>query len=70
VGDAIVAAAQAEGYSVAAVDAPFSGALVPLTYYRKDRRIMSVMTEANRRLTFSKAPRLTAIREWPIGSRG
>ena len=47
--DSIVAAAHAEGYSVA-VDAPFSGALVPLASYRNDRRIMSVMIEVNRRL--------------------
>ena len=47
--DAIAAAAQAESYSVA-VDAPFSGTLVPLASYRKDRRIMSVMIEVNRRL--------------------
>lgn len=39
--DSIVAAAKEEGYSVA-IDAPFAGALVPLVYYRKDRRIMSV----------------------------
>ena len=38
-----------EGYSVA-VDAPFAGALVPLASYRKDKRIMSVMIEVNRRL--------------------
>jgi N-formylglutamate deformylase len=47
--DAIVAAAEADGYSVA-VDAPFSGALVPLSSYRKDHRILSVMIEVNRRL--------------------
>jgi N-formylglutamate deformylase len=47
--DAIVSAAAEEGYSVA-VDAPFSGALVPLSAYRKDRRILSVMIEVNRRL--------------------
>jgi len=46
---AIVAAAKGEGYSVA-VDAPFAGALVPLSSYRKDRRILSVMIEVNRRL--------------------
>jgi N-formylglutamate deformylase len=44
-----VALAKGEGYSVA-VDAPFSGALVPLSSYRKDRRILSVMIEVNRRL--------------------
>ncbi len=47
--DAIVAAVKEEGYSVT-VDAPFSGALVPLSSYRKDRRILSVMIEVNRRL--------------------
>jgi N-formylglutamate deformylase len=47
--DAIVAAAEEEGYSVA-IDAPFAGALVPLSAYRKDRRVSSVMIEVNRRL--------------------
>jgi N-formylglutamate deformylase len=47
--DAIVSAAAQQGYSVA-VDAPFSGALVPLSAYRRDRRILSVMIEVNRRL--------------------
>jgi N-formylglutamate amidohydrolase len=47
--DAIVATGKEEGYSVA-IDAPFSGALVPLSSYRKERRIMSVMIEVNRRL--------------------
>ena len=47
--DAIISAAEADGYSVA-VDAPFSGALVPLSSYQKDHRILSVMIEVNRRL--------------------
>jgi N-formylglutamate amidohydrolase len=47
--DVIVAAAEGEGYSVA-VDAPFTGALVPLSAYQKDRRVLSVMIEVNRRL--------------------
>jgi N-formylglutamate deformylase len=47
--DAIVAAAEEEGYSVA-IDAPFAGALVPLSAYQKDRRVFSVMIEVNRRL--------------------
>jgi N-formylglutamate deformylase len=47
--DAIVAAVKEEGYSVT-VDAPFSRALVPLSSYRKDRRILSVMIEVNRRV--------------------
>jgi N-formylglutamate amidohydrolase len=47
--DAIVAAANEEGYSVA-LDAPFAGALVPLASYRKNKRISSIMIEVNRRL--------------------
>jgi N-formylglutamate deformylase len=47
--DAIIAAVEKEGYSVT-VDAPFAGALVPLSSYRKDRRIFSVMIEVNRRV--------------------
>jgi N-formylglutamate deformylase len=47
--DAIVKTAQREGYSVA-IDAPFAGALVPLSVYGKDRRVLSVMIEVNRRL--------------------
>ena len=47
--DAILAAAKAEGYSVA-IDAPFGGALVPLSAYQTDRRVLSVMIEINRRL--------------------
>jgi N-formylglutamate amidohydrolase len=47
--DAIVAAVKETRYSVA-VDAPFAGALVPLSCYQKDDRISSVMIEVNRRL--------------------
>jgi N-formylglutamate deformylase len=47
--DAIVDAEKGEGFSVA-VDAPFAGALVPLSAYQKDRRVLSVMIEVNRRL--------------------
>jgi N-formylglutamate deformylase len=47
--DKLVAAAQGRGYSVM-VDAPFAGALVPLSAYRKDRRVQSVMIEVNRSL--------------------
>jgi N-formylglutamate deformylase len=47
--DAIVAAVEEEGLSVN-VDAPFAGALVPLSSYRKDGRILSVMIEVNRRV--------------------
>jgi N-formylglutamate deformylase len=47
--DAVVAAAEEEGYSVA-VNAPFAGALVRLSAYQKDRRVLSVMIEVNGRL--------------------
>ena len=47
--DTMVTAVKEAGYSVA-VDAPFAGALVPLSYYRKDDRVLSVMIEVNRRL--------------------
>ena len=47
--DAIVAAANDLGYSIT-VDAPFSGALVPLAFYRKNHRVRSVMIEVNRRM--------------------
>ena len=33
-----------------AIDAPFAGALVPLAFFRKDRRISSIIIEVNRRL--------------------
>jgi N-formylglutamate deformylase len=44
-----VAATEDEGYSIV-IDAPFAGALVPLSSYHKDRRILSAMIEVNRRL--------------------
>ncbi|MCR4849887.1 MAG: N-formylglutamate amidohydrolase [Lachnospiraceae bacterium] len=37
------------GYTVE-INRPFAGSLVPLKYYRKDKRVMSVMIEVNRRL--------------------
>ena len=37
------------GYSVAA-DYPFSGTLVPMKHYHRDRRVLSVMIEINRSL--------------------
>jgi N-formylglutamate amidohydrolase len=53
--EALVEAAAKEGYSVA-VDAPFAGALVPLSTYCRDRRVMSVMIEVNRRLYMDEQP--------------
>lgn len=37
------------GYSVK-INSPFAGTIVPLTYYKKDSRVVSVMIEVNRRL--------------------
>lgn len=42
-----------KGYTVA-VNAPFAGTMVPMKYYRKDRRVMSVMIELNRRLYMNR----------------
>lgn len=47
--DAAVAAAKNLGWSVL-VDRPFAGAIVPLTHYRKDSRVASIMVEVNRRI--------------------
>ncbi len=38
-----------KGYSVE-INRPFAGCIVPLKYYRSDKRVMSVMIEINRRL--------------------
>lgn len=38
-----------EGFSVS-VNRPYAGSLVPLKYYRRDRRVCSIMIEINRRL--------------------
>ena len=37
------------GYSVA-FNEPFAGSIVPLKYYERDKRVMSIMIELNRRL--------------------
>jgi N-formylglutamate amidohydrolase len=47
--DLIMGTVTTAGYSTA-LDAPFSGTMVPLAFYRKDRRVRSVMLEVNRRL--------------------
>ena len=38
-----------KGYSIS-VDTPYSGTIVPMEYYLKDRRVHSIMLEINRRL--------------------
>ena len=34
---------------------PFAGTMVPMTYYRKDKRVASIMIEVNRRLYMNEA---------------
>lgn len=38
-----------KGYSLG-IDTPYSGSIVPMTYYQKDKRVHSIMLEINRRL--------------------
>ena len=40
---------EAQGYTVA-INHPFKGSLVPLTYYQKDKRVQSIMLEVSRKL--------------------
>jgi N-formylglutamate amidohydrolase len=42
------------GYQVA-INHPFRGAIVPLSYYQKDTRVMSIMIEINRKLYMHEA---------------
>jgi N-formylglutamate amidohydrolase len=53
------------GYRVE-INTPFAGSIVPLTYYKKDKRVISVMIEVNRKLymneeTFEKAENFSQI---------
>lgn len=41
------------GYSVR-IDSPFAGTIVPMKFYGKDRRVVSVMIEVNRKLYLEK----------------
>lgn len=52
--DAAVDAALASGWSVK-VDSPFAGSLVPAWAYLKEKRVLSVMIEVNRRLYMDEA---------------
>ena len=47
--DYLSAAFKALGYDVA-IDSPFSGTIIPLQHYQKDKRVTSVMIEVNRSL--------------------
>ncbi len=45
----MVAACKEAGYHPR-VNTPYSGAITPIKYYGKDRRVVSVMVEVNRKL--------------------
>lgn len=47
--DSAVGAFEAEDFRVA-IDRPFAGALVPMAFYRRDRRVLALMVEVNRGL--------------------
>lgn len=47
--ESTVDAFERQGYTVK-VDTPFSGSMVPMAYYGKERRVRSLMIEVNRRL--------------------
>lgn len=48
-----------KGY-VVGINRPFSGSIVPLRYYRKNKNVMSVMIELNRKLYMNKECEKTA----------
>jgi len=52
--DAAVRTLQDQGWKVA-LNRPFSGALVPMRFYGKDRRVESLMVEVNRSLYMNEA---------------
>lgn len=52
--DLAVTELERAGFSVA-VDRPFSGALVPLTFYRREARVRALMIEVNRSLYLDEA---------------
>jgi len=57
--ETLVSAFASEGFRVA-VDAPFSGALVPARHYLRNPRVQSVMVEVNRRVYLDEATGLPA----------
>jgi N-formylglutamate amidohydrolase len=52
--DALANAALTLGFTVS-IDQPFAGALVPLTSYRRNRQVLALMVEVNRRLYMDEA---------------
>ena len=65
--DEAVALFEKAGFTVA-VNSPFAGALVPLDYYRSDKRVMGLMIEVRRDLyidetTAEKLPEFDGVRD-------
>ena len=54
----IVKNIQKAGYTVE-INSPFSGSIVPMEFYRKNRRVQSVMIEINRGLYMDERGRKT-----------
>ncbi len=40
---------ESKGYTLG-IDTPYSGSIVPMKYYQKDKRVISIMLEVNRRM--------------------
>lgn len=51
---AMVRVLDGRGHSVG-IDSPYAGTIVPMRYFRKDRRVNSIMIEVNRRLYMDEA---------------
>jgi N-formylglutamate amidohydrolase len=54
------------------INRPYAGTVVPLSHYRKDSRVTSVMIEVNRRLYLRDEPRDTShdVTGWPATKSG
>lgn len=52
-----------KGYSLG-VDRPYSGAIVPMPYYKKDKNVQSIMLEINRDLYLNEPSNEKAMRYW------
>lgn len=51
--EASVSYFESHGYTLG-IDYPYSGSIVPMSYYKKDKRVNSIMLEVNRRLYLDK----------------
>ena len=45
---------RSKGYSLG-INTPYSGSIVPLNYYKKDKRVSSIMLEVNRRMYLNES---------------